>query len=224
MKIIVVTSQKGGSGKTTLTANLSVAAEHAKNGPVVMIDTDPQGTLATWWDARDSETPQLAPIPISELSEKIKALDKAGFTYCFIDTPPALTAQSQQALALADFVLIPIRPTPNDLWSLGATLTLVKQSAVPFAFIVNQAKNNARITIQSVAALSDHGSVLQEIIHDRVDYPMAMTDGRTVIETNPSGASALETEALWRLVHDKINEITKNSELAIKKRRIKTHA
>ena len=224
MKTIVITSQKGGSGKTTLAASLSVAAEQAKDGPVVIIDTDPQNTLATWWNARDAETPQLAPVSLRELPEKIAALAAAGFAYCFIDTPPALTEQSRQVLKLADLVLIPTRPSPNDLWSLGATLDLVKQANAPFVFVLTQAKANARLTLQTVAALSDYGPVLQAVVHDRVDYAASMTDGRTVLEINPSGAAALETEALWLLVRKKAGELAKDSELANTKRRVKAHA
>jgi chromosome partitioning protein len=224
MKTIVITSQKGGSGKTTLAASLSVAAEQAKDGPVVIIDTDPQNTLATWWNARDAETPQLAPVSLRELPEKIAALAAAGFAYCFIDTPPALTEQSRQVLKLADLVLIPTRPSPNDLWSLGATLDLVKQASAPFVFVLTQAKANARLTIQTVAALSDYGPVLQVVVHDRVDYAASMTDGRTVLEINPSGPAALETEALWLLVRKKAGELAKDSELANTKRRVKAHA
>lgn len=224
MKTIVITSQKGGSGKTTLAASLSVAAEQAKDGPVVIIDTDPQNTLATWWNARDAETPQLAPVSLRDLPQKIADLADAGFAYCFIDTPPALTEQSRQVLKLADLVLIPTRPSPNDLWSLGATLDLVKQAAAPFVFVLTQAKGNARLTLQTVAALSDYGPVLQAIVHDRVDYAAAMTDGRTVLEINPSGAAALETEALWRLVRKKTSEFAKTSEVANTQRRVKAHA
>ena len=61
MKTVVITSQKGGSGKTTLASYLAVAVEHAGHGPAVVIDTDPQQTLATWWNAREAETPKLAP-------------------------------------------------------------------------------------------------------------------------------------------------------------------
>jgi chromosome partitioning protein len=77
MKIVVITSQKGGSGKTTLAAHLAVAAEHAKNGPAVLIDTDPQQTLATWWNAREAESPKLAPVSLREFPEKIEALAQA---------------------------------------------------------------------------------------------------------------------------------------------------
>jgi len=214
MKTIVVTSQKGGSGKTTLTASLAVAAEQIKADSVLLIDTDPQNTLTTWRNAREAKTPQLVPVSIDQLPEKIKALRKSGFDYCFIDTPPALTKQNQQAIMLADLVIIPTRPSPNDIWSLGATLDLVQQSSAPFVFVLNQAKSNTRITLQSLAALSEHGPVLQTIIHDRVDYAAAMTDGRVAFEVNPSGAAANEIKELWRNVYNKVN---KSGERRVKK-------
>jgi len=198
-------SQKGGSGKITLTASLAVAAEQAKDGQVVIIDTDLQSTLTTWWNARKAETPQLISVSISELPKKIEALKESKFSYCFIDTPPSLSKQNKPVIKLADLVLIPIRPSPNDIWSLGATLTLVKESNVPFVFILNQAKSNARITLQSLTALSEHGTVLRTIIHDQVDYAATMTDGQVALEINPSGASANETKELWRDVKSKVS-------------------
>ena len=224
MKTIVITSQKGGSGKTTLAAHLSIAAENANNGPAVLIDTDPQQTLATWWNLRKADTPQLAPVNLRELPEKIEALAKAGFAYCFIDTPPALTEQNKQVLKLADLVLIPTRPSPNDLWSLGATLDLVKHSAAPFVFVLTQAKANARITIQTIAALSQHGQVFQSVVHDRVDYAASMTDGRTAIEINPNGPAAAEIGQLWGFTEQRISEFAKNGEFAKKEKKVKVHA
>src|SRR6058998_2763410 len=187
MQKIVIASQKGGPGKTTLAANLSVAAERAGHGPAVVIDTDPQQTLSTWWKARGDEAPKLATVGIREIPDKLKALDQLGFSYCLIDTPPALTEQNRQVLKLADLVLIPTRPSPSDLWSLGATLELVKQSGTAFVFVLSQAKANARITLQTMAALSQHGQVFQSIVHDRVDYAASMTGGRTLLEINSSG-------------------------------------
>ena len=94
--------KKGGSGKTTVAAHLAVAAEQSGHGPTVVIDTDPQQTLATWWELREAETPALAPVSLRELPEKLEALAQLGFAYCFIDTPPALTEQNRQILRLAD--------------------------------------------------------------------------------------------------------------------------
>lgn len=209
MKTVVVTCQKGGAGKTTLVSHLAVAAENAGNGPAVVIDADPQQTLATWWNARASDTPKLAPVSLRDLSGKLDALQTAGFAYCFIDTPPALTEPNRQVLKLADLVLIPARPSPNDLWSLAATLDLVKEAGAPFVFVLTQAKANARITVQTIAALSQHGQVFQSVLHDRVDYPASMTDGRTALEINPNGPAAAEIAELWGCTRKRLNESAK---------------
>ena len=224
MKTVVITSQKGGSGKTTVTAHLAVAVERADHGPAVMIDTDPQQTLATWWKVREAEVPKLAPVILHELPDKLEALEQMGFSYCLIDTPPALTEQNRKVLKLADLVLIPTRPSPNDLWSLGATLDLVKQAGTPFIFILTQAKGNARITVQTIAALSEHGQVFQSVMHDRVDYAASMTDGRTVLEISPRGAAAAETTALWGHTRAHLGELANSSELIRNEKRVKTHA
>ena len=133
---------------------------------------------------------------VRELPAKLATLREMGFAWCFIDTPPALTEQNRQVLGLADIVLIPARPSPNDLWSLGATLDLVKQSGMPFVFVLTQAKGNARITVQTMAALSGHGKVFEAVVHDRVDYAASMTDGRTAFEIAPTGPAAAETAQL----------------------------
>lgn len=224
MKTVVITSQKGGSGKTTLAAHLAIAAEQANAGPAVLIDTDPQQTLATWWNIREAESPQLAPVSLREFPEKLHSLAEAGFAWCFVDTPPALTEQNRLVLGRADLVLIPARPSPNDLWSLGATLDLVKESGAPFAFVLTQAKGNARITVQTIAALSQHGQVLQAIVHDRVDYAASMTDGRTATEINPASPAAAEIAALWACTAARLGELANVSELAKPARRVKAHA
>ena len=224
MKTVVITSQKGGSGKTTVTAHLAVAVERAEHGPAVVIDTDPQQTLATWWKVREAEVPKLAPVILHELPEKLEALEQMGFSYCFIDTPPALTEQNRKVLKLADLVLIPARPSPNDLWSLGATLDLVKQAGTPFVFILTQAKGNARITVQTIAALSEHGQVFQSVMHDRVDYAASMTDGRTALEISPRGPAAAETTALWGHIRTHLGELANSSELTNNEKRVKAHA
>ena len=223
MEIVVITSQKGGSGKTTVTAHLAVAAERVGHGPSVVIDTDPQQTLATWWKVREAEAPKLAPVSLRELPDKLAVLAQMGFTYCFIDTPPALTEQNRQVLGLADLILIPTRPSPNDLWSLGATLDLVNQASTPFVFVLTQAKGNARITVQTLAALSEHGQVLQSVIHDRVDYAASMTDGRTALEIRPSGPAAAEVAALWGFTRVRLEELANLSETANTQKRVKDY-
>jgi chromosome partitioning protein len=209
MKIIVLASQKGGSAKTTLAASLAIAAELAGDGPAVLIDSDPQGSLAAWWNVREANSPALAPATLAELPSKLRALAAGGFAYAFVDTPPAITQAIRAVVKTADFVLIPVKPSPHDLRSVGSTVEIVQDEGKPFAFVVTQAKANALLTVQAMAALSAHGRVAPTIMHDRVDYAASMTDGRTVQETDPRGRSAAEVADLWKFVLERLNDSTK---------------
>jgi chromosome partitioning protein len=197
MQTIVINSQKGGSGKTTLCAHLSVQAERAGNGPVYLIDTDPQGTLSTWHEHRVAETPQRVEVPLGQITEGLAQLQQRRASFCFIDTAPTRTDENAALFRLADLVLVPIRPSPSDLWAASATVALLKEANISFLFILTQAKANASITAQAAAALSHHGPVAQTFIADRVPYAAAMTDGRTALELAPKGPASIESAALW---------------------------
>jgi len=198
MKTIVINSQKGGSGKTTICAHLAVEAERAGDGPVFLIDTDPQVTLSTWHEHREAEVPQRVEVPLESLAEGLAALKDRKAAYCFIDTAPTRTDENVALFRLADLVLVPIRPSPSDLWAAAATVALLKEADIPFLFILTQAKANASITAQAAAALSHHGPVAETFIADRVPYAAAMTDGRTALELLAKGPAAIETAALWK--------------------------
>jgi chromosome partitioning protein len=204
MKVLVLASQKGGPGKTTLAAHLAVAAESAGMGPVVLIDTDPQASLADWWNERQAETPAFASMTVADLAGNLEQLAAAGFKLAVIDTPPAMTSSISSVVAVADMVLVPVRPSPHDLRAVGQTVELVEQAGKPFAFVLTQAKGIARLTAQAAAALSEHGVLLGTIIGDRVDYASSMIDGRTVNELAPKGASAGEITALWEKVAERL--------------------
>jgi chromosome partitioning protein len=198
MQTIVINSQKGGSGKTTLCAHLAVQAELSGDGPVFLIDTDPQGTLSTWHEKREAEAPQRADVPLAGLESGLQVLKQHRATYCIIDTAPTRTDENVALFRLADLVLMPIRPSPSDLWAAAATVALLKEAAIPFLFILTQAKANASITGQAAAALSHYGPVAEIFIADRVPYAAAMTNGRTAIELAAKGPAALETAFLWK--------------------------
>jgi len=209
MKVLVLASQKGGAGKTTLAAHLAVVAEQEGAGPAVLIDTDPQGSLSAWWNAREADAPALASTSLADLPAKLQALASAGFKLAVIDTPPAITAAIRDVVRLADLVLIPTRPSPHDLRAVGSTVDIAQETGRPFAFAVTQAKPTARLTVQAVAALSVHGAVAPSIVHDRVDYAASMVDGRTVRETDPRGRSAEEMKQLLSFVLERMNAKTK---------------
>ena len=206
MKTIVVTSQKGGSGKTTLCAHLAVEAERVGDSPAWLIDTDKQGTLSVWHDRRVAETPLRAEVSLSQLEGALSVLASRGATYCFIDTPPTISEQNAAVLEIADLVLIPVRPSPADLWAVAHTVALAQEAGKPFLFVITQAKANASITAQTVAALSHHGRVAKTFIADRVPYAAAMTDGRSASELAGRGQAAQEIEGLWQDVKSCFNE------------------
>ena len=198
MKTIVINSQKGGSGKTTLCAHLAVEAERAGDGPVYLIDTDPQGTLSTWHEKREADAPRRVEVPLQELAAGLELLRQRNAALCFIDTAPTRTDENASLFRLADLVLVPIRPSPSDLWAAAATVSLLKEAAIPFLFVLTQAKANASITAQAAAALSHHGPVAETFIADRVPYAVALTNGLTALEIAPKGPAALETAGLWK--------------------------
>ena len=208
MHVIVFASQKGGAGKTTLTAHLAVAGE-ATGLYTALIDLDPQGSLSDWWNVRASKLPDLVPTTLDGLKAKLASLRAAGYDAVFIDTPPAITDAIEAVVKEATFVVIPARPSPHDLRAVGNTVSIVNEKGKPFFFVLTHAKPNTRLTVTGVASLSAHGPVAQIVVHDRVDYAGSMVDGRTVQELDPKGRSAEEITALWALLHERLEKGTK---------------
>lgn len=199
-------SQKGGSGKTTLSGHLAVQAQLAGGGPVVLIDIDPQGSLADWWNERSADYPAFAQTTVARLAADLEVLRQQGFKLAVIDTPPAITTAIQSVIQVAELVVIPTRPSPHDLRAVGATVDLCERAGKPLIFVVNGATPKARITSEAAVALSQHGTVAPITIHHRTDFAASMIDGRTVMEVDPSGRSAQETGALWTYLSDRLEK------------------
>lgn len=213
MHVLVLASQKGGSGKTTLSGHLAVEAERAGIGPVALIDTDPQGSLAQWWNARESETPYFAQAGVLDLGEALAHLEKSGVKLAVIDTPPAITASIARVVAHADLVLVPTRPSPHDLRAVGATVDIAEKHGKPVVFVINGATARARITGEAAVALSQHGTVAPIMLHHRVDFAASMTDGRTVAEAAPKSQSSKEVRDLWLYVQDRLARTVHDSRI-----------
>lgn len=208
MKVIAVASQKGGSGKTTLAGHLAVQAEMAGQGPVALVDTDPQGSLSEWWNEREAETPLFARTTVERLSADIGRMEQMGIGLLIVDTPPAITSTIANVIGLADLLIIPTRPSPHDLRAVGATVELAEGLNTPLIFVVNGATPRARITSEAAIALSQHGTLAPSVIHQRVDFASSMIDGRTTMELNPSSKSSEEISKLWSYIQERVARLS----------------
>ena len=206
MRTLVIASQKGGVGKTTLAGHLGVMAGINKNGPVALIDTDPQASLSNWWNERKAETPIFASVSIANLANHLKELESGGVKLAIIDTPPAITETIRLVIAVADLVLIPTRPSPHDLRAVGSTVEMVEAAGKPMVFVINGAAARARITGEAAIALSQHGTVAPVTIYQRTDFAASMIDGRTVQEIDASSRSTDEIKELWKYVNKKLRK------------------
>ena len=206
MRVLTIASQKGGTGKTTLAAHLAVEAARAGAGPVAVVDTDPQGSLAAWWNSRVAETPLFAAMNIIQIHAHLTRLEEQGINLVVIDTPPQLIDTIETANTVADFVLIPARPSPHDLRAVAVLVDMVEQAGKPFCFVVNGATPRSTIATDALRALAEHGKVAPVTVHHRVDFAVSMIDGRTVGELSPQSRSAQEITSLWKYVFTQLHK------------------
>jgi len=221
MQIVAICSQKGGSGKTTLSGHLAVQAHLAGDGPVALVDCDPQGSLAAWWNARELPGPDFARTTLGSLEDNIARLRSRGFRYLFVDTPPAASAAIARVMHFADLILVPTRPSPHDLRAVRATLDLAERAGRPLVFVVNGANARSRLTTDAAVALSQHGTVAPVLIAQKLIMASSMIDGRTVMETHPDSQSAQEIVTLWSYVRDRLVKIA-NREAFLRRRVLST--
>lgn len=206
MRVLALASQKGGSGKTTLAGHLAVQAQLAGAGPVAIVDIDPQGSLADWWNERAAEYPLYAQTTVSRLATDLEHMRNEGVKLVVIDTPPAITMAIQSVIAVAELIVVPTRPSPHDLRAVGATVELCERSGKPLVFALNGATPGALITQEAYLALSEHGTVAPVTIHNRTNFAASMIDGRTVMEVDPRSKSAAEVAQLWSYISERLEQ------------------
>lgn len=197
MQVIVINSQKGGSGKTMLCKHLSVEAERVGDGPVFLIDTDPQGTLTAWHSKRNKETPARIEVPFDGLEKGLSLLRQHGASYCVIDTASGRLEIADELFKIADLAIFPVQPSEDDLTAAPVTVQALKRSGTPFLFVLTRVKANTLITAQAAAVLSKHGQVAETFVSDRTAYKAPYAQGQTITEAEPRGPAAKEIAALW---------------------------
>ncbi|AWM40164.1 ParA family protein [Gemmata obscuriglobus] len=212
MKTIVIANQKGGSGKSTLTTHLAVAAETCGDGPVVLSDTDPQASTADWFNERRKgglETPRYAPLNLAALRTTVDQLTAAGASYLFVDTAPSVGTVNAELFAVADLILIPLNPTPADMRALVKGLPMIKRSGRPFQFVLARVRPNLRNNEGVAIALETLGLVIPARMHERVVYAESFAHGKTAFEIEPEGKAVTELAGIWRAVKERTHESEK---------------
>ena len=200
MRAIVLATQKGGSGKSTLAVGLAVAAIEDQHR-VALIDTDPQGTVASWGARRTLAEPHIERAGTSaDIARVLLAVRRHGFTLAVIDTPATANDLSASAIAAADYCLIPARPSPADIEAALPTLRTVRKLGKPIAFVLNQAPSRSYRIEEAAVALNAAGKLALPYIVQRNDHQDALGSGFGVTEFAPDGKAAEEIRKLWRWV------------------------
>jgi chromosome partitioning protein len=205
-------SHKGGAGKSTLARQLSVLA--SEEAPSLLIDRDPQGTTSKWWARRQELEPTLERPDLlsSEGLDLLRAVDalrsKPGAL--FVDTRPAVGEPEAEAARVADLVVVPVRPSPDDLEAVGETLKIIRRLGKRAVLVVNAAKNDARATTARAALSRFPYPVCPHHLADRTIYQDAALEGRGVGEMK--GVSAREAATELRRVWDWIREEAASNE------------
>jgi chromosome partitioning protein len=205
MKTVAVESQKGGSGKTTTTLNLAVAAGQAGKA-VVVIDLDPQASAAGWKDSRTTEAPVVVSVPPARLPQALQAALEGGADLALIDTAPHAESAALAAAKAADLILIPTRPGILDLRAIGTTADLVKIAGKPAFVVLNAIPPGATRLIEDArAAAAVHGlEVAPVVIEQRAALSHSLTAGQTAQEYEPHGKAAEEIARLYAWLQEQL--------------------
>lgn len=201
MQVIAVLNQKGGAGKTTIATHLARALQ-ISGARVLLVDSDPQGSARDWAAVREDQSVTVVGIdrPTIERDLKNIAHDR---DFVVIDGAPQAADLAVSAIKAANFILIPVQPSPYDIWATADLVDLVKQrievtdGKLQAAFVVSRAIKGTKISAEIVEALRGYGlPVLDARITQRVSYPSTAAGGTTVSDAEPGGEAAREIMAL----------------------------
>ncbi|MHC5746694.1 MAG: ParA family partition ATPase [Nostoc sp.] len=202
--VIAILNQKGGSGKTTIATNLAHALKR-DNYTVLLIDSDPQGSARDWNEASGGNIIPVVGLDRETLAKDLQAISQ-GYDWIVIDGAPQIAKLSAAAVKAADLVLIPVQPSPYDIWACADLVDIiaarreVTNGKPKAAFVISRAIKNTKLSGEINQALSDYGlPVLKAGTTQRVVYPTTAAEGLTVF-SDPSSDAAREINALKKEV------------------------
>jgi len=200
-RIIAVLNQKGGSGKTTIATNLAHAL--ALGGvKVLLVDSDPQGSARDWNEANGGQVLPVVGLDRETLPTDLKAIS-GGYDFVVVDGAPQVARLAAAAVKVADLVLIPVQPSPYDIWAAADLVEVVKarqeitDGKPVAAFVISRSIRNTKLSGEVTEALAGYGfPVLQHGTTQRVVYPTSAAAGQTVFSDPANVAAIGEMEAI----------------------------
>jgi chromosome partitioning protein len=211
MNVIVFASRKGGSGKSTLAAHLAAYA-HKPSRPCLLIDTDPQGSLALWHKLRnDAELPLKA--TQRGVADIVKAAKRDGTEWVFIDTAPNMSAGVTDAIRAATLVVVPCRPGVFDLEAVKETVAFARQLRKPYAVVINGAPprredvESPMVTHARESLLGLRIPVWGGQITQRANFSLALAEGEGAKEYDADSFAAAEIGRLWTAIEKSVRAI-----------------
>lgn len=200
-KIITIAQQKGGAGKTTLAAQLAVALAHA-GARVAAIDIDPQRSLSDWYSLRlDRFGEDGAGFALSTVSgwrvdgEARRLATKTDFV--LVDSPPHAETDARVAIRAADLVLVPVQPTPMDVWATRPTLDMARDEKSSVILVLNRMPPRGRLAEQMTTELARQQVPIADTrVGNRAAFAASLASGRGVVESERTGTAATEIAAL----------------------------
>lgn len=197
---IAILNQKGGAGKTTIATNLA-RAFYLDGKRVLLVDADPQGSLRDWNEANNGSIVPVIGLDRESLATDLNAV-AGGYDLVIIDGAPQIAKLSVAAVKASDLVLIPVQPSPYDIWACADLVDLIEArrevtgGRPSAAFVISRSIRNTKLSTEVAEALSNYGlPILKVGTTQRVIYPSSAAEGKTVFCVEPDGqfASACHT-------------------------------
>lgn len=213
MYVIAVLNQKGGSGKTTIATHLARAFQ-LDGYDVLLVDSDPQGSARDWAAVNPDQPVAVVGLDRPTIDRDLRKVTSKDIVV--IDGAPQAADLAVSAIKAADLVLIPVQPSPYDIWAASDLVDIVKQrmelsdDKLKAAFIVSRAIKGTRIGSDVVQALEGYNlPVLASVITQRVAFPETATKGVTVLDDDNAEMAKKE---IMTLLHEVKDIIRKNNE------------
>ena len=200
-KVITISQQKGGTGKTTLAVHLALAFIKYHNLKIAIIDTDPQGSLGKWFMIREEKKLSNDNLTFKTASlwgaqYETKAIKK-DHDIVIIDTPPKIESDARPSIESADLVLIPMAASHVDFWATGAIVEIAKKANKKILIQINRSNQRSKLISKTNDFIKSLNlSATKTIIGNRQIYAASMGEGKTAVEKQKKGIAVEEIKHL----------------------------